>query len=95
MVRVGDGRLNFYEQEPRDLGRNAIHHLGIQIDGLSELAERLIEAGLTKPNSVRVLPELDYLMVEAPDGVLLELFEWKAGEGADPGATEWFDWPTH
>ncbi|MEL7157649.1 MAG: VOC family protein [Actinomycetota bacterium] len=83
MVRIGDGRLNFYDQPPRDRGRNAVHHLGLQVEGLADLVARMAEAGVEIRSAIRELPELDYLMVAAPDGVLLELFEWKgAGAGS-------------
>lgn len=88
MVQVGTGRLNFYDQAPRDSGRNAIHHLGFQIDDLADLAQRMADAGYELRSPIRELAELDYLMVEAPDGVLLELFEYK---GSPDGATNGLD----
>ena len=94
MVRIGDGRLNFYDQPPRDRGRNAIHHLGIQVEGLTELVERMAAGGIEMRSAIRILPELDYIMIAAPDGVLLELFEWKGQEAADPGLDSWFEWAT-
>src|SRR5437867_8998039 len=36
-VRVGSGRLHFYDQPPPALGRNAVHHLGIRVHGLESL----------------------------------------------------------
>lgn len=91
MVRVGDGRLNFYDQAPRDRGRNAVHHLGFQVDALADLVERMAEAGFEFRSPIRELAELDYIMIEAPDGVLLEVFEYKgSADGAATGLDEWF-----
>jgi len=91
MVQVGDGRLNFYDQAPRDNGRNAVHHLGFQVDDLADLATRMNVAGLELRSGVRELDELDYLMIEGPDGVLLELFEYKGAPNGDAnGLDDWF-----
>lgn len=91
MVQVGTGMLNFYDQAPKDTGRNAVHHLGFQVDDLADLAARMTNAGLELRSTVRELPELDYLMLEAPDGVLLELFEYKGSPDGDTnGLNEWF-----
>lgn len=93
MVRIGDGRLNFYDQPPRDRGRNAVHHLGMQVRDLAGLARAMRSAGVELRSDIRVLDELDYLMVEGPDGVLWELFEWKGADRPDDGLEGWFDWP--
>lgn len=93
LVRIGDGRLNFYEQPPRDGGRNSVHHLGMQVRDLAGLAQRMRNAGIDLRSDVRVLDELDYLMVEGPDGVLWELFEWKGAIEPDTGLEAWFGWP--
>ena len=91
MVRIGDGRLNFYDQPPRQQARSAIHHLGLQVEDLAGLVATMTEAGVAFRTPIRELTELDYIMVEAPDGVLLELFEWKGPDGPDDeGLTGWF-----
>lgn len=79
-MRIGIGALHFYEQPPREKGRNAVHHLGMQIVGLDELHGRMLAAGLA-PNPVRRADGSAYFMLQAPDGVLLELFE--PGPGRD------------
>jgi catechol 2,3-dioxygenase-like lactoylglutathione lyase family enzyme len=33
-LAVGTGRLNIYDQAPRDQGRGAIHHLGVKVANL-------------------------------------------------------------
>lgn len=92
LVAVGEGRLNFYDQPPRDRGRNAIHHLGVQTDDLAGLVERMAAGGVAFRKPITATDTLSYVMVEGPDGVLIELFE------ADPadhrgGARRWFAWP--
>jgi len=74
-VRLGAGRLHFYDQAPRAHGRNAVHHLGIRVRGLDALIARLRDSGVGLRSEIRRHPEGSYLMLEAPDGVLLELFE--------------------
>lgn len=74
-LRIGSGRLHFYAQPPRDHGRNAVHHLGIRVRGLEALVARMRDGGVNLKGAIRRHPEGIYLMLEAPDGVLLELFE--------------------
>lgn len=74
-LRIGSGRLHFYAQPPRDHGRNAVHHLGIRVRGLEALVARMRDGGVNLEGAIRRHPEGIYLMLEAPDGVLLELFE--------------------
>jgi len=91
MVRIGDGRLNFYDQPPRDRGKNAIHHLGVQTDDLPGLVQRMSDGGVTFRKPITGSPGVGYVMVEAPDGVLIELFE-AHGDRLSRGAKEWFAW---
>lgn len=74
-VQIGGGRLHFYDQPPRDNGKNTFHHLGIQVDELDALYERMQAEGFPLRQPVKRSADGAYLMVEAPDGVLLELFE--------------------
>lgn len=75
-MKIGIGAIHLYSQPPRGSGKNAVHHLGMQVVGLSELYGRMTAAGLHIPNPVR---ELDggggYFMLGAPDGVVIEVFE--------------------
>ncbi len=91
LVDVGGGRLNFYDQPPRDRGRNVVHHLGIQTEDLEGLVQRMQEGGVPFRRRITDTGLLSYVMVEGPDGILLELFQ------ADPedhaaGARRWFTW---
>lgn len=77
-LRIGRGALHFYDQPPRELARNAIHHLGIQVVGLQAQYDRMQAGGIALPNPIRWSgPPGDggYFMVQAPDNVLLEVFE--------------------
>ena len=61
---------------PRDLGKNAVHHIGMQVVGLAELYERMKASGLHIPNQIRDFGGGGgYFMLGAPDGVLIEVFE--------------------
>lgn len=75
-VGIGTGRLHIYDQAPKDRGRGAIHHLGLRVVGLHEVWARLQRDGITSPGGLREHGSWRYVMIEAPDGILLELFEF-------------------
>ncbi|MFX1235517.1 MAG: VOC family protein [Promethearchaeota archaeon] len=75
MISIGTSRINFYDQSPRDTGRGAIHHLGIETDNLEKLIEQMKEKGYEFKNKIKTYGLWKYVMVEGPDNVLLELFE--------------------
>lgn len=75
-LAVGTGRLHVYDQPPRDQGRGAIHHLGIKVARLRDVWQRLQAQGVTSPNGLREHEGWRYVMISAPDGLLLELFEF-------------------
>ncbi|TDF64539.1 VOC family protein [Cupriavidus sp. L7L] len=87
-MRIGIGALHFYSQGPREHGRNAIHHLGMQVVGLEDLYERMKTDGVELRNPIRKADGSSYLMLEAPDGVLWELFE--PGIGRDPTVLRYY-----
>lgn len=91
LVAVGDGRLNFYDQPPRDRGRNVVHHLGIQTEDLEGLVGRMQEGGVEFRKPITDTGLLSYVMVEGPDGILLELFQADPEDHAG-GARRWFTW---
>jgi catechol 2,3-dioxygenase-like lactoylglutathione lyase family enzyme len=76
LIAVGTGRLNIYEQSPRDSGRGAVHHLGIRVAGLRNLWESLRASGISSRHGLREHDGWRYVMVSAPDDLLLELFEF-------------------
>jgi catechol 2,3-dioxygenase-like lactoylglutathione lyase family enzyme len=73
-MKIGIGAIHLYDQAPRDRGRNAVHHLGMQVVGLDELHRRMASAGLGV-RDVKRSGGSGYFMLEAPDGVLIEVFE--------------------
>ena len=75
-LAVGRGRLNIYDQPPRDNRRNAVHHLGVRVPGLRAVWARLQAEGLSSPGGLREHEGWRYVMIEAPDGILVELFEF-------------------
>lgn len=87
-MKIGIGAMHLYEQPPRDLGRNAMHHLGMQVVGLRDLYDRMKAGGVELPNPVREHFGGGYFMVKAPDDVLLEVFE--AGGSRDPVVLEYY-----
>jgi catechol 2,3-dioxygenase-like lactoylglutathione lyase family enzyme len=75
-LAVGSGRLHIYDQPPRDQGRGAIHHLGIKVADLREVWRRLEADGVPSRGGLREFDGWRYVMITAPDEVLLELFEF-------------------
>jgi catechol 2,3-dioxygenase-like lactoylglutathione lyase family enzyme len=91
-VRVGTGRLHFYDQPPPDPGRGVVHHLGVQTDDLEGLLSRLAEVGVRPRKPVHDFGAWRYAMVAAPDGVLLELFQVRP-EAMPDELEGWFETP--
>lgn len=87
-LKIGIGAMHLYDQPPRDLGRNAVHHLGFQVVGLRDLYERMQAAGLPLPNPIREHQGGGYFMVQAPDQMLLEVFE--PGAQRDPRVLHYY-----
>lgn len=75
-IAVGSGRLHLYDQPPRDSGCGAVHHLGIRVEGLRNAWDKMKADGVSSKAGLRDHDDWRYVMVEAPDGVLLELFEF-------------------
>ena len=76
LIGIGRGRINIYDQPPRGRGRNAVHHIGVRVANLRAAWDRMLAEGLTSPGGLREHDGLRYVMIEAPDGVLVELFEF-------------------
>lgn len=93
-MRVGEGRIHFYDQRPRDDGRGAVHHVGIRSDDLRALHARLVAQGVAFRSEIREFGAWRYIMCAAPDNVLLELFEVER-DGLEPELASYFlDPPT-
>ena len=74
-MKIGTGRIHFYDQPPKVPGPGNIHHFGIQTDDVARDYDRLKAAGVSFKKEVSDLGYMKYIMVPAPDGVLIELFE--------------------
>ena len=74
-LKIGIGALQLYDQAPRELRRDAVHHLGMQVVGLQDLYDRMQAAGVHLPNPIRHADGGGYFMLQAPDQVLIEAFE--------------------
>jgi catechol 2,3-dioxygenase-like lactoylglutathione lyase family enzyme len=75
-LAVGAGRMNIYDQAPRDGDRGAVHHLGVRVKNLRDVWRRLQAQGITSPHGLREQDGWRYVMISAPDGILVELFEF-------------------
>ena len=84
---IGGQALHIYAQKPRSADRGLVHHLGIRTDDLEGLIAHMQENGVVFRKGIVEDTSFRYAMCEAPDGVLLELYEvklggeWMVGEG--------------
>ena len=74
-MKIGTGRLHFYDQPPKHALRGNIHHFGIQTDNLDEGYKKLVSMGVQFNKGITELGYMKYIMVPAPDAVLIEYFE--------------------
>lgn len=74
-MKIGKGRLHFYDQAPKHMVRGNIHHFGIQTNNIEEVVERLKTNGVDFKKDISDLGFWKYIMVPAPDDILIELFE--------------------
>ena len=78
---LGGAALHVYDQGPRSADRGLIHHVGIRTDDLESLLAHMRAHGVVFRKEITEDQYFRYVMCEAPDGVLLELYEVKAGAG--------------
>ena len=74
-MKIGHGRLHFYDQPPKNPGRGSIHHFGIQTDDIEGVVDRLRSGGISFRKGITDLGFWKYIMVPAPDDILIELFQ--------------------
>ena len=74
-MSIGSGRLHFYDQPPKNAGRGRIHHFGIQTDDIEEIINKMKSKGIAFKKDVADFGFWKYIMVPAPDDILIELFE--------------------
>lgn len=63
------------DQAPSFSGRGSIHHFGIQTDDIEGVVEKLKAMGVPFKKGVTDIGVWKYVMVPAPDHVLIELFQ--------------------
>jgi len=90
MISIGSGKLNIYDQPPRDGRGGAFHHLGIQTDDLDTLIEHMKRQGFQFQGEIKDFGTGRYMMAMAPDNILLELFESRLTKTPD-GVRRAFD----
>ncbi|MBW2115761.1 MAG: VOC family protein, partial [Deltaproteobacteria bacterium] len=74
-MKIGNGRLHFYDQSPKNPGRGSIHHFGIQTDDVDEVVNKMKSKGISFKKDIVDFGFWKYIMVPAPDDILIELFQ--------------------
>jgi catechol 2,3-dioxygenase-like lactoylglutathione lyase family enzyme len=74
-MKVGTGRIHFYDQPPKFSGRGSIHHFGIQTDDIEGVVKRMKAHGIPFTKDITDAGFWKYIMVPAPDDILIELFQ--------------------
>jgi catechol 2,3-dioxygenase-like lactoylglutathione lyase family enzyme len=80
MIGIGTGKINIYNQPPREGKGGACHHLGLQTDDLDALVKHMQDRGFRFHGPVKDHGFLKYMMAMAPDHILVELFQIIPGE---------------
>ncbi len=76
-LAIGRGFIHLYDQPPK-LDRPGNIHLGIETDDLDGLVEHMRSKGFQFRNPIRDYPQFRYVMIAAPDNILIELFQVRA-----------------
>ena len=74
-MKIGSGRIHFYDQPPKHAVRGNIHHFGIQTDDIDAVVNKLQSDGVCLRKNVHDHGFWKYVMVPAPDEILIELFQ--------------------
>ena len=74
-MKIGNGRVHFYDQPPKNPGRGSIHHFGIQTDDMDEVVNNMKSKGIPFKKDIVDFGFWRYIMVPAPDNILIELFQ--------------------
>ena len=79
-MRIGSGRIHFYDQPPKNPGRGSIHHFGIQTDDIEGVVEKMKAGGVEFRKGISDFGFWRYIMAPAPDDILIEVFEVDKGK---------------
>ena len=74
-VQIGRAFILIYDQPPKAARGGAFHHLGIETDDLDALVSAMKSRGFVFRNPIRQDKGFKYVMIAAPDDLLIELFE--------------------
>ena len=74
-MRIGNGRVHFYDQPPKQMGSGSIHHFGIQTDDIEGIVNNMKSEGIAFKKDISDFGFWKYIMVPGPDDLLIELFE--------------------
>ena len=74
-MRIGTGRIHFYDQPPKFSGKGSIHHFGIQTDKIEGVVKKLKSKGVEFNKDINDARFWKYIMVPVSDDILIELFE--------------------
>lgn len=74
-MRIGTGRIHFYDQPSRFSGRGSIHHFGIQTDDVEAVVNRMKAKGVVFTKGITDAGFWKYIMAPAPDDILIEVFQ--------------------
>lgn len=74
-LAIGRGAVNLYDQSPRVVGMGSVHHLGILTNDLGGLVASMEAKGVQFRDPIQDFGVVRFVMVMAPDNVLLELFQ--------------------
>jgi catechol 2,3-dioxygenase-like lactoylglutathione lyase family enzyme len=74
-MEIGKGRLHLYDQPPKHPGSGSIHHFGIQTDDIEGVVDQMKTKGIDFKKGITDFGFWKYVMVPAPDQILIELFE--------------------
>ena len=83
LIKIGSGKINFYDQPPKPYERSVMHHLGIETDDVEALVAHMESKGFNFPKPIRDHGTWKYIMAEGPDNVLIEIFQTVDDETTD------------
>jgi predicted enzyme related to lactoylglutathione lyase len=90
-MKIGKGKLPFYDQPQKYSGRPTIHYFGSQTDNLEEGYARLYSMGVPFRKGITNLGYMKYVMVPATDNILVEYFEVEKGN-IPAELSDYFEW---
>jgi catechol 2,3-dioxygenase-like lactoylglutathione lyase family enzyme len=83
LIRIGNGKINFYDQPPKYYERGVMHHLGIETDDLEAQVAHMESKGFSFRKPIRDYGTLKYIMAEGPDNILIEIFQTVSDKNTD------------